>query len=157
MAEQDVNVASAKAKYIKVPPRKIARLARECVGVKVSTVKPTLSFYPQKAARVLLKVVASAEANLKQKGQAVEDAVVRSISVDKGMSYKRLIYRAKGRADRKEVKTAHISVEVGSAVVRPAKKVTSAKKVAPKTTKAPAPTTKAAQKPEQKSSQKEKS
>ena len=154
MAEQDVNVASAKAKYIKVPPRKIARLARECVGVKVSTVKPTLSFYPQKAARVLLKVVASAEANLKQKGQAVEDAVVRSISVDKGMSYKRLIYRAKGRADRKEVKTAHISVEVGSAVVRPAKKM--APKTT-KTTKTTATATKAAQKPEQKSSQKEKS
>lgn len=116
MAEEVSITASARAKFIKVPRRKIARLARECIGARVSLVKPTLSFYPQKAARVLLKVVASAEANLKEKGQAVEDAVVRSISVDKGMSYKRLIYRAKGRADRKEVKTSHISVEVGPVV-----------------------------------------
>lgn len=110
---KDQDIAIAKEKFIRISSRKIARLARECVGQKVGALRAVLSFYPQKAARVLLKAIVSAEANLKRKFGESQEVVVRSISVNKGPSVKRLLFRARGKADRKESKSSHIHVEVG--------------------------------------------
>ena len=114
MAEENKGevLAKASAKFLKVPPRKIARLARECVGKPVGEMRERLSFHPQKSARCLVKILGAAEANLKQKSdfENVVDAQVKYVTVNQGPSFKRVLFRAKGRADRKRTYTSHVSV-----------------------------------------------
>ena len=111
--------ARAIAKYVRVSPRKAARLARECVGKRVEDMKPILSFYPQKAAKAVLSVLVSAQSNLLVKSAEIkaEQVVVRAISIDRAPGAKRILYRARGRANRKERKFSHLNVVVGDSLI----------------------------------------
>ncbi len=106
--------ARALKKHIRLSPRKIARLAKECRGKKLSFVKPRLAFLPQKAARVLLSTIHSAEANflVKSPQADVDSLVIETLLVNKAKGFRRILYRAKGRADRMHRKASHIDVTV---------------------------------------------
>ena len=99
-------------KYIRISSRKIARLANECVGKKLSDVKSNLKFFPQKSSRELYKTIQSAESNYLFKNQNANTDVlkVKLIYVEAGPSFKRLLTRSRGSADRIEKKTSHIRV-----------------------------------------------
>ena len=69
----------------------------------------TLEFAPNKAAKVIYKVLASAIANGNYDAQSV---VVKSCRIDAGPVLRRMSPRARGRANMIRKPTAHILVEV---------------------------------------------
>lgn len=99
-------------KYVGISPRKIARLAKECVNKNLKSIKPKLSFLPQHAARELYKTLCSAEANFQVKNPNfnTDDLIVKSVLVNMGPTMKRMLPRARGSADVVKKKSAHIYV-----------------------------------------------
>ena len=71
----------------------------------------TLEFAPNKAARVIYKVLASAVANGNYDAQSV---IVKSCRIDAGPVLRRMSPRARGRANMIRKPTAHILVEVAT-------------------------------------------
>ncbi|SPT69286.1 50S ribosomal protein L22 [Anaerobiospirillum thomasii] len=91
-----------------------ARLVADQVrGMPVDKALNLLKFSPRKAAKIIYKVLESAVANAENNYSLdVETLVVSRIMVDEGPSMKRIMPRAKGRADRIVKRTSHISVYV---------------------------------------------
>ena len=82
-------------------------------GKPVDQALNILAFSNKKAAAFLKKVLESAIANAEHNNGAVVDELkVSTIFVDEGTSLKRIMPRAKGRADRITKRTCHITVKV---------------------------------------------
>lgn len=92
-----------------------ARLVADLVrGQSVEKALNVLAFTPKKGAQIIRSVLESAIANAEHNEGADIDALkVAVIYVDKGPSLKRFSARAKGRGDRIEKQTCHITVTVG--------------------------------------------
>ncbi len=92
-----------------------ARLVADLVrGKPVGQAIDILTFSTKKAASVLKKAVESAVANAEHNnGMDVDDLYVKTVFIDKSRSMKRLFPRAKGRSNRIEKQTCHITVRVG--------------------------------------------
>jgi large subunit ribosomal protein L22 len=74
-----------------------------------------LTFSPKKAAGIVKKVVLSAIANAEHnEGADIDELKITSIYVDKAASLKRFTARAKGRGNRIEKQSCHITVTVGN-------------------------------------------
>jgi large subunit ribosomal protein L22 len=72
-----------------------------------------LAFSTKKAAGLVRKVLNSAIANAEHnEGADVDELRVSRICVDEGTTLKRIMPRAKGRADRISKRTCHITVMV---------------------------------------------
>jgi len=102
-------VARALLKFIRVSPIKSRLIAREIQGMNAELALAALEFTPNKAAKIIAKVVASAVAN---SGSEAEDCVITSCRVDNGPVLKRFRPRARGMASGIRKPTAHILVEV---------------------------------------------
>ena len=90
--------------------RLVADLIR---GKKVDQALNILTFTQKKAAGIVKKVLESAIANAEHNdGADIDDLKVAKIFVDEGPSMKRIMPRAKGRADRILKRTSHITVVV---------------------------------------------
>ena len=90
----------------------------------------TLEFAPNKAARVIYKVLASAVANGNYDAQSV---IVKSCRIDTGPVLRRMSPRARGRANMIRKPTAHILVEVATeSEIAKAKEVAKTKSIKPK-------------------------
>jgi ribosomal protein L22 len=101
----------AKARYVRVAPRKARLVADQIRGLPVDEARTLLTFSSRGAARDLLRLLDSAAANAEANHELVaEDLRVQAISVDEGPTLKRWRARARGRATRIEKKTSHISV-----------------------------------------------
>jgi large subunit ribosomal protein L22 len=101
----------ASAKYVRVSPTKLRLVARPLKGKKVEEALALLKFLPQKGARFVSKVMASAVANAEQRPQIdVDTLVVKNIYVDGGPTLKRFQPRAMGRVNRIIKRTSHITV-----------------------------------------------
>jgi len=93
-----------------------ARLVADLIrGKSVAHALNILNFSNKKAAVLVKKalesaIIANAEHN---NSLDVDDLKVSTIYVDEGMSLKRIMPRAKGRADRITKRTCHITVKVG--------------------------------------------
>jgi len=95
-------------------PRKVRLVADAIRGKGVSDALMELSFMPKKAAIAMHKLLSSAAANAKQKGGTkAESLIVKEITVDKGMTFKRYRARARGRASPINKETSHISLTLG--------------------------------------------
>ncbi|UXY16561.1 50S ribosomal protein L22 [Chitiniphilus purpureus] len=92
-----------------------ARLVADLVrGKPVEQAINILTFSPKKAAVLIKKVLESAIANAEHNEGADIDALkIKTIFVDKGPSLKRFSARAKGRGNRIEKQTCHITLTVG--------------------------------------------
>ncbi len=91
--------------------RLVADLIR---GKQVEQALNTLTFTQKKAAVIIKKVLESAIANAEHNdGADIDELRVTRIFVDKGASLKRMSARAKGRGNRIEKQTCHITVTVG--------------------------------------------
>ncbi len=125
-------------KHLRISRRKVARVGKDCIGKKIKEVKAQLSFLPNESAREIFQTIKSAESNFINKNPNFnpDDLVIKNILVDKGPSFKRIIYRAKGRANRIEKKTSHLKVVLEQRVkktpVAPAKALTKAPRVSKK-------------------------
>ena len=102
---------TARARYIRVSPRK-ARLVTDLVrGKKVEEALNILAFTKKAFAKTLTKVINSAVANAQQNKQMdVDTLMVKRISVDGGPTLKRYIPRAMGRATMVRKRTSHVTV-----------------------------------------------
>lgn len=104
---------AARAKYVKVAPRK-ARLVIDAIRGK-STVDAIniLQFSPKKAAGIIKKVVESAIANAENNFQLDPDSLfIYEAQVDEGPVAKRFRPRAMGRATPIRKRTSHITIVV---------------------------------------------
>jgi len=105
--------AKAKARYVRVTPRKARRVVDLIRGMPADQAQATLAFAPQSASDPVGKVLASAIANAGQVSHAdASSLVVSSAWVDEGPTLKRFRPRAQGRGYRILKRTSHITVIV---------------------------------------------
>ena len=95
-------------------PRKVRLLADLVRGKKIADALTTLQFVDKRAAEPFAKVIKSAVANAESQGQATSNLIVKTVSVDKGPTYKRMMPRARGSAGRINKRNSHILVELGT-------------------------------------------
>ncbi len=101
----------AKARFVRVAPRKARLVADQIRGLDVTEAQTLLEFSSRGAARDLLKLVNSAAANAEANHDLIADDLrIAEIRVDEGPTLKRWRARARGRATRIEKKTCHMSV-----------------------------------------------
>ncbi|MFN2613003.1 MAG: 50S ribosomal protein L22 [Solirubrobacterales bacterium] len=101
----------AKAKYVRVAPRKVRLVADQIRGMQIDDARSMLRFSPRGAAEDLARLLDSAAANAENNHDLVaEDLVVSAITVDEGPTLRRFRPRALGRATRINKRTSHISV-----------------------------------------------
>ncbi len=73
-----------------------------------------LAFSPKKGAAILKKILNSAIANAEHnEGADIDELSITKVYVDQGPTMKRIMPRAKGRADRILKRTSHITLVVG--------------------------------------------
>jgi large subunit ribosomal protein L22 len=102
---------SAVAKYVRISPTKVRKIAKAVKGKQVEDALGLLGFMPQRAAGILEKVIRSAVANADQKPDIDVDSLsVSNIVVNQGPTLKRFRPRAMGRATRILKRTSHITV-----------------------------------------------
>ena len=102
-------MSKATLKFTRLSPKKARLVAREVQGMNGELALATLEFMPNKAAKQISKVIASAAAN----GDfEPEEVTVTSCTIDKGPTLKRFRPRARGKADRILKPTSHINVTV---------------------------------------------
>jgi len=105
--------AKAIAKYVRMSPRKARLVANLIKGKDIQEAEAILRYTPNKAAKVIKKVMLSAAANAENNLELNRnDLVVKSAIVDQGPSIKRIKPRAQGRADRMVHRTSHVTVVV---------------------------------------------
>jgi len=130
--------ATARLKYVSIPPRKMRLVACLVKGLPVEQALNILDFTPRVAARHIAKTVKSAAANaLSLEGTdhlRPESLVVKKITVDAAPTAKRIRFQFMGRAFRYRKRFSHLTVVLeGEADVVPVHKVktTKAKKKEP--------------------------
>ncbi|MCI9045070.1 MAG: 50S ribosomal protein L22 [Peptococcaceae bacterium] len=105
--------AKAIAKYVRMSPRKARLVANLIKGKDIQEAEAILRYTPNKAAKVIQKVLLSATANAENNLELDrENLVVKSAIIDQGPSIKRIKPRAQGRADRMVHRTSHVTVVV---------------------------------------------
>ncbi len=105
---------SAKAKYLRIPPRK-ARLVADLVrGKSADQATSILRFTTHKGARMIGRALKSAISNVASHGKVdVENLYVKEIFVDPGPILKRFTARAMGKGTRVNKRTSHVTVILG--------------------------------------------
>jgi ribosomal protein L22 len=110
-SQPDAPVVRAKARYVRVAPRKARLVADQVRGLPVTEARTLLEFSTRGAARDLQRLLDSAAANAEANHDLVaEDLRISEIYVDEGPILKRWRARARGRATRIDKKTSHLSV-----------------------------------------------
>ncbi len=108
-------ITKAVAKNVHVSAQKARLVADQIRGLPIAQALNILSFSPKKGAGIIKKALDSAIANAEHNNGADIDALkVTTIYVDKAASLKRFIARAKGRGNKIEKQTCHITVHVGN-------------------------------------------
>ena len=96
-------------------PRKVRLIADVVRGKKVTEALSALQFLEKRSAAPFAKVITSAFANAKEQGTAnPEQLIIKKVTVDKGITLKRFLPRARGSASRINKRNSHISVELGT-------------------------------------------
>jgi large subunit ribosomal protein L22 len=103
----------AKLMGARISAQKARLVADQIRGKPVEEALNLLAFSTKKAAGLVRKVLNSAIANAEHnEGADVDELRVSRICVDEGTTLKRIMPRAKGRADRISKRTCHITVMV---------------------------------------------
>ncbi len=103
--------ALAKAKFVRIAPRKV-RLVMDLVrGRSVNEALNILELVHKASSPVIAKVIKSAVANAENtKGMDADSLVIKSAFVDEGPTMKRFMPRAMGRATVIRKRSSHITV-----------------------------------------------
>lgn len=100
-------------KFVRLSPQKARAVADMVRGKKVDEALNILKFNTRKSAKLIRKVLESAIANAENNhGADVDELKLQSIFIDEGPVLKRIMPRAKGRADRIVKPTSHITIRV---------------------------------------------
>ncbi|MFY9616153.1 MAG: 50S ribosomal protein L22 [Candidatus Dormiibacterota bacterium] len=107
----------ARARYMRIPPRKARLVANTVIGMPVKDALVVLQFTPRAAAKEVAKVVKSAAANASNNFSQDEDAlIVKAIIVNEGPTIKRGRPRARGMYFSIFKRTSHITAIVDTEV-----------------------------------------
>ena len=105
--------AKAIARHVRISPTKVRPVMALIQGKGIDDALAVLRFTPNRAARVVAKVVASAAANAEHNLELGRDTLrVARAYVDAGASVRRMQPRARGRADVIKKRSSHITVVV---------------------------------------------
>jgi large subunit ribosomal protein L22 len=104
--------ARARARFVRVTPRKARRVVDLIRGLPADQAQAALTFAPQSASDPVGKVLASAIANAEQTRLDTGSLVVSGAWVDEGPTMRRFRHRAQGRGYRINKRTSHITVIV---------------------------------------------
>jgi large subunit ribosomal protein L22 len=111
MADATPPTVRARARYVRVAPRKARLVANQVRGMGVPEARTLLAFSARGPARDIAKLLDSASANAEANHDLVADDLrITTIQVDEGPTLKRWRPRARGRATRIDKKTCHISM-----------------------------------------------
>lgn len=105
-------MSRAVLKNSRMSPTKARLVARQIQGMNGEYALASLEFTPNKTAKIIYKVVASAIAN---GGYEPDEVVITSCRVDAGPVLKRFTPRARGRATPIRKPMSHVIVEVAEA------------------------------------------
>jgi ribosomal protein L22 len=104
-------VVKAKARYVRIAPRKARLIADQVRGMDIESARALLQFSPRGAAHPIHKLINSAAANAENNHDLIGDEMrVSSITVDEGPTLRRFRPRAMGRATPINKRTSHIAV-----------------------------------------------
>jgi ribosomal protein L22 len=104
-------VVKAKARYVRVAPRKARLIADQVRGMHIESARALLQFSPRGAAHPIHKLINSAAANAENNHELIGDEMrIASITVDEGPTLRRFRPRAMGRATPINKRTSHIAV-----------------------------------------------
>ena len=101
----------AKARHVRIAPRKV-RLVMDMVrGKPVDEALQTLGLVRKASAPVLVKIIKSAMANAENNHEMSTDGlIIKKAFVDEGPTLRRFMPRAMGRATMIRKRTSHITV-----------------------------------------------
>ena len=103
----------ARLKGARLSAQKARLVADQIRGKAVEEALLVLAYSPKKGAAIIKKVLNSAIANAEHnEGADVDELKVSTVMVDEGMTMKRIMPRAKGRADRILKRSCHITITV---------------------------------------------
>ena len=103
----------AVAKTIRIAPLKTRLVINLIRGKSVSEARAILANQPQKAARVIEKVLNSAVSNAVNNNKLSEEKLyVKTCFVDEGLVMKRAKMDSRGHVGRNDHKTSHITIIV---------------------------------------------
>jgi ribosomal protein L22 len=104
-------VVNARARFVRVAPRKARMVADQVRGLPLEDALPLLRFSTRGAAQDIRKLIESAAANAENNHDLVaDDLLIKDIHVDEGPTLRRYRPRALGRATRINKRTSHIAV-----------------------------------------------
>ena len=104
---------SVKLKGAQMAAQKARLVADQIRGKSVEEALLLLEYSPRKGAMLIKKVLNSAIANAEHnEGADVDELKVSTIYIDEGRTMKRIMPRAKGRADRILKRSCHITLTV---------------------------------------------
>ena len=107
------NEVRAVAKTVRIAPLKSRLIVNLIRGKMVTEAKAILKNQPQRAARVVEKVLNSAVSNAVNNNNLKEENLyVKTIYVDEGIVMKRAKMDSRGHVGRNDHKTSHITVIV---------------------------------------------
>jgi large subunit ribosomal protein L22 len=96
---------------LRISPRKVRLVANLMKGKKVPEALAQLTFLTKRSSAPVAKLINSAIANAVNNHKAVkEDLVVENVTVQKGVTLKRMMPRAHGRAARINKRCSQITV-----------------------------------------------
>ena len=108
-------MSTATLKSHNQPPRKV-RLVTELVkGKKIPAALAILQFLPKRASEPVAKLIKSAVASAKEKGENPDDLIVKSIIVESAGMLKKYMPRAMGRATLIRRRKSRMIVHLASA------------------------------------------
>mgnify|MGYP001466048642 FL=1 len=103
----------AKLRGARLSAQKARLVADQVRGRQVEDALNLLTYSSKKGADVIRKLLNSAIANAEHnEGADVDELKISEIYVDEGMTMKRIMPRAKGRADRILKRSCHITITV---------------------------------------------
>lgn len=108
------NGAGATLKSHNQTPRKVRLVTNLVKGKKVSAALAALEFLPKRASEPVAKLIRSAAANAKDRGENVDDLTVQSIVVENAGMLKKYMPRAMGRATMIRRRKSRLIVKLGT-------------------------------------------
>jgi large subunit ribosomal protein L22 len=113
MLRTEANEVRASARFMRIAPRKVRKVANLIRNQKVTQAMEMLTFLPNRGAGVLKKLLVAAIASAQEKNLGdVDRLVINKIMVDQGPNNKRWRPRAMGRATRINKFTSHVHLFV---------------------------------------------
>jgi len=107
----DAPTVRARARFVRVAPRKARLVADQVRGMSVPDARTLLDFSSRGPARDIARLIDSAASNAEANHDLVADDLrIAELTVNEGPTMRRWRARARGRATRIDKRTSHLSV-----------------------------------------------